>query len=123
MVAIWLAFVGALFWDNQQRSGASVSTAEAIRMINHDNALVLDIREKKDFETGHVVDAVNIPFASLANRLGELEPHKSNPIVLVCQSGQTVGAAGKILREKGFNALRMTGGILEWTNQKLPLVK
>lgn len=123
MVSIWLVFLVALFWDNQQRSGASVSTAEAIRLINQEEALVLDIREKKDFATGHVVDAVNIPFASLANRLGELEPYKTRPIVLVCQAGQTVSSAGKMLREKGFNAIRMNGGIIEWTNQKLPLVK
>lgn len=123
LVGIWTAFFVALLWDNDRRNGPSVSTAEATGMINKENALVLDIRDKADFTSGHLVDAVNIPYASLANRLGELEPHKNRPIILVCKTGQTVSMAGKLLREKGFNAVRMKGGMMEWTSQNLPLVK
>ena len=123
MVAIWLFFLIALLWDNNRRNGPSVTTGEAVRMINQEDAVVVDIRDKKEFATGHLVDAVNIPYGSLAERMGELDPHKSRPLILVCKSGQTVGMAGKMLREKGFNALRMSGGMMEWTNQKLPLVK
>ena len=123
MVAIWLFFLIALLWDNNRRNGPSVTTGEAVRMINQEDAVVVDIRDKKEFATGHLVGAVNIPYGSLAERMGELDPHKSRPLILVCKSGQTVGMAGKMLREKGFNALRMSGGMMEWTNQKLPLVK
>ncbi|MEK9766450.1 MAG: rhodanese-like domain-containing protein [Thalassolituus sp.] len=123
LVGIWSAFVVALLWDNNRRNGPSVSTAEATTMINREDALVLDIRDKNDFKTGHLVDAVNIPYASLANRMGELEAHKNRPIILVCKTGQTVSMAGKMLREKGFNAVRMKGGMMEWNSQNLPLVK
>ncbi|MEK9713649.1 MAG: rhodanese-like domain-containing protein [Thalassolituus sp.] len=122
LVGIWSAFVVALLWDNNRRNGPSVSTAEATTMINREDALVLDIRDKNDFKTGHLVDAVNIPYASLANRMGELEAHKNRPIILVCKTGQTVSMAGKMLREKGFNAVRMKGGMMEWNSQNLPLV-
>lgn len=123
LVAIWAAFFAALLWDNKQRAGASVSPAQAIQMINKDDALVLDIRDKKDFGKGHVVNAENIPFANLAGRLSELEPHKSRPVVLICKTGTTVGVASKMLKEKGFNAIRMTGGMMEWEAQKLPIVR
>ncbi len=123
LIAIWGAFVVALMWDNNRRSGDSVSTAQATHLINRENALVVDIRDKKEFSTGHLAGAVNIPYANLASRLSELERHKNNPIILVCKSGQTVGVAGKMLREKGFNAVRMKGGMMEWNNQNLPLVK
>jgi len=123
LVGIWAAFVVALLWDNDRRNGPSASTAEATRMINKEDALVLDIRDKKDFSDGHLAGAVNIPYASLANRLGELDPHKNRPIILVCKTGQTVSMAGKMLREKGFNAVRMKGGMMEWNTQNLPLVK
>lgn len=123
LVGVWMFFLVALLWDNNRRSGQSVSPTEATLMINKENALVLDIRDKKEFESGHLANAMNIPYAKLASRLGELDPHKERPIILVCKSGQTVGMAGKMLREKGFNAIRLSGGMMEWSNQNLPVVR
>lgn len=123
LVGIWAAFLVALLWDNNRRNGQTVSTAEATTMINRQNALVLDIRDKADFKAGHLVNAVNIPYASLAQRMNELDKERERPIVLVCKTGQTVSMAGKMLREKGFNAVRMKGGMMEWNSQNLPVVK
>lgn len=123
LVGIWAAFLIALFMDNSKRSGKAVSPAEATLMINKENALVLDIRDKKDFSAGHLANAINIPFTSLASRLDELNAHKERPVILVCKTGQTVSVAGKMLREKGFNAVRMSGGMMEWTNLNLPVVR
>ncbi len=123
LVGIWGAFIGALLWDNNQRSGQSVSTAQATAMINRENALVVDIRDKKDFSVGHVANAMNIPYANLAKRMNELDIHKQRPIILVCKTGTTVSVAGKMLREKGFNALRLNGGMMEWNAQNLPVVR
>lgn len=123
LVGIWAAFLIALLWDNNRRNGQTVSTAEATTMINRQDALVLDIRDKADFKAGHLVNAINIPYASLAQRMNELEKERERPIVLVCKTGQTVSMAGKMLREKGFNAVRMKGGMMEWNSQHLPVVK
>lgn len=123
LVGIWFAFLIALFWDNSRRGGLSVSPAQATQMINKDNALVLDIREKKEFSTGHLVNALNIPYSNLASHLNELDAHKERQIILVCKTGQTVGIAGKMLREKGFNVVRLSGGMMEWSNQNLPVVR
>ncbi len=123
LVGIWAAFLVALLWDNNRRNGQTVSTAEATTMINRQNALVLDIRDKADFKAGHLVNAVNIPYASRAQRMSELDKERERPIVLVCKTGQTVSMAGKMLREKGFNAVRMKGGMMEWNSQNLPVVK
>ncbi len=122
LVSVWGAFLAAFLWDNNQRSGASISSAQATQMINKQDAVVLDIRDKKDFEAGHLANAINIPYASLSERMSELESSKQHPIVLVCKSGQSVGMAGKTLKQKGFEVYRLSGGMLEWTNQNLPLV-
>jgi rhodanese-related sulfurtransferase len=122
LVTVWGAFLAAFLWDNNQRSGASVSTAQATQMINKQDAVVLDIRDKKDFDEGHLANAINIPYASLADRLSELESSKEHPIVLVCKSGQSVGMAGKTLKQKGFQVFRLSGGMMEWSNQNLPVV-
>lgn len=123
LVGIWAALLAALIWDNNQRSGDSVSIVEATRLINRDDALVVDIREKAEFRAGHIANAINIPYGSLANRLSELETHRQRTIILVCKTGQTVGVAGKMLKEKGFTAVRLKGGMMEWGNQNLPLAK
>lgn len=123
LVGLWTVFLLALLRDNNQRSGKTVSPSEATLMINKENALVLDIRDKKDFSAGHLANAVNIPFSSLASRLDELNVHKERPVILVCKTGQTVTVAGKMLREKGFNTVRMSGGMMEWTNLNLPVVR
>lgn len=123
LVGIWAAFVLAFLWDGQQKSGKTVTVTEATRLINKEEAVVLDIRDHKEYSEGHIANAVNIPYSKLATRLDELNKSKSHPIVLVCKSGQTVGMAGKMLREKGFNAVRLQGGMMEWHNQNLPVVR
>lgn len=123
LVGIWGAFLAALIWDNNQRAGQSVSAAQATRMINKEDALVLDIREASEFKEGHIANAMNLPYASLAQRMSELDKHKSRPIILVCKTGQTVSTASKMLKEKGYNALRLQGGMMEWNNQNLPAIR
>ncbi|MAD47126.1 MAG: sulfurtransferase [Oceanospirillaceae bacterium] len=123
LVGIWGAFLLALLWDNNRRSGLSVSTSQATMMANNEDAVFVDIRDAKDFSAGHIANAVNIPFATLTSRMSELDKYKDKPLILVCKSGQTVNMAGKTLREKGFNAVRMSGGMMEWNNQNLPVVR
>ena len=56
--------------------------------------------------------------------MGELEKHKSSPIILVCKMGQQAGAAGKALRANGFERVyKMSGGMMEWASLQLPTVK
>lgn len=115
----------ALFVRNEtQRGGKSVSAQQLVGLVNRENALVLDVRDRKDFDAGHIVGAINIPQANLESRIGELERHKERPIVIACRMGQHSGAAGTLLRKSGYeNVSRLTGGITEWRNQNLPVVK
>lgn len=114
-----------LFIRNEtQRGGRSVSAQELVALVNKEDAVILDLREQKDFAAGHIVDSVNIPHASLESRMSELEKYKDKPIVLACKMGQHAGSAGTALRKNGFaNVSRLTGGIAEWRNQNLPVVK
>ena len=114
-----------LFVRNEvARGGRAVTPQELVNLVNRDRAVVLDVRDAKDYSQGHIVDAVNVPHTSLATRLAELEKYKSRPIVVACKMGQHAGAAGTILRKSGFdNVSRLKGGITEWLNQNLPTVR
>jgi rhodanese-related sulfurtransferase len=113
-----------LVFHESRKSGPSLSPQQAINLINAEGGVFLDLRDAAAFKQGHIVEAVNIPAAKVESRLGELEKHKSSPIVLVCKMGQQAGAAGKQLRTGGFEQVyKMSGGMMEWGNLQLPTVK
>jgi rhodanese-related sulfurtransferase len=67
---------------------------------------------------------VNIPHSALEGRVVELAKYKEKPLTIVCKMGQHAGASGALLRKAGFaNVTRLTGGMTEWRNQNLPVVK
>ncbi|MCP5184205.1 MAG: rhodanese-like domain-containing protein [Pseudomonadales bacterium] len=115
----------ALFIRNEvNRGGQGVSAQELVELVNKQNAVVVDLRDKKEFDQGHLVGAINIPYASLDSRVEELKKYHERPVVLVCRMGQHAGTAGTQLRKQGFtNISRLTGGFMEWRNQNLPVVK
>jgi rhodanese-related sulfurtransferase len=115
----------ALFIRNEtQRGGRGVSPQELVNLVNGQGALVLDVRDSKEFAGGHIVGAMNVPHTALEGRLGELEKFKEKPVTIVCKMGQHAGAAGTVLRKAGFTSVtRLSGGMTEWRNQNLPVVK
>lgn len=115
----------ALFIRNEMNRGGSViGVQELVQLVNNENALVVDVRDKAEYDQGHIVESINIPYTSIETRADELNKHKDRPIVIACKMGQHSGAAGTALRKKGFeNVSRLRGGIAEWRGQNLPVVK
>ena len=124
LVAAWALTLAMLLWTEQNKAGKSVGTHEATRMINKESAVILDIRPKKEFSTGHITNAIHIPVIELDKRMTELDKHKQKPIIVVCNLGQTAGSASKKLKAAGFeNVVRLSGGMTEWKSQSLPVIK
>ncbi len=128
IIQFWSAYFAVLltlFIRNEtQRGGKGVSPQELVNLVNKEGALVLDVRDSKEFAAGHIVDAVNVPHTALESRLAELEKYKEKPVTIVCKMGQHAGTAGALLRKAGFASVsRLSGGMTEWRNQNLPVVK
>ena len=101
----------------------SVAPQAATQLINREGAVVLDVREEADFNTGHIVNALHIPLAGLEARLKELEKMRETPLIVTCQAGQLSARAGDILRKHGFTKVyKLGGGLIAWKDAKLPLV-
>lgn len=123
LCSLLAAAVVAFLILESRRGGATVTHHQATRLINDGNAVLIDLRDSKEYKAGHIVDAINIPYASLNSRLDELEKHKSKQLIVADKMGQHAGTAGRILREKGFTVVRLQGGMMEWIQQNLPVVK
>ena len=121
---LWLAIAITLVIYLKSKAGNTVSPYEATLAVNREGGVILDIRDTKAFEGGHIVDAINIPLAKLSERIKELEKYRDKPLIVVCQMGHQSGDALKALEEKGFASVsKMRGGMTEWQSQSLPTVK
>ncbi len=125
MLAGSFAILLVLFIRNEMnRGGTGITTQKLVDMVNREEAVVVDLRDKKEFDQGHLVGSLNVPYSALETRVDELARYKERPLVLICRMGQHAGTAGTILRKKGFaNVSRLTGGFMEWRNQNLPVVR
>jgi rhodanese-related sulfurtransferase len=106
----------------QRLSGVNeVGPGEATRMLNHDNAIIVDMREDKDYREGHIVNAVHTP-ASNSDAVQKLEKFRERPVIVYCRSGHSsAGFCGK-LRKQGFASVyNLAGGVLAWQKAGLPL--
>jgi hydroxyacylglutathione hydrolase len=100
----------------------SIETVGIDAMLNRDpNAIILDVREPEEYQTGHVPGAINLPQAELASRLEELPRDK--PLLVVCQSGMRSVRSTQFLKQAGFaQAVSVTGGTSGWAAAGRPLV-
>jgi len=112
----------ALAWPMIQRGrgGATVSSTQAVQMINHQGAVLFDIRSIEAFHGGHIPQARHAPLADIENKAASLA--KDKPIILVCEMGRNAAGAATRLRAQGFTAISvLDGGIKAWTTAGLPL--
>ena len=65
-----------LIRNESQKSGPTVSPQEAIKIVNKESGLFLDLRDSREFKDGHIVGASNIPFNKLAQQLSHIEKFK-----------------------------------------------
>ncbi len=102
--------------------GVAVVTPEEARVKQAAGAIMVDVREPSEWRTGHIQGAVHIPLGSLAARAKEL--NSSKEIVTVCRSGHRSAVAARTLRAAGFTQVSsLSGGMIAWSRQKLPVRK
>ncbi|RWR15103.1 rhodanese-like domain-containing protein [Siminovitchia fortis] len=79
-------------------------------------AQLIDVREQKEYEGGHILGARNIPMSQLKMRMKEIR--KDKPVYLYCQSGLRSGRAAQQLYRKGYRQLyHLQGGFKQWTGK------
>jgi len=112
-----------LLWPLVRRTtgGPWVSVAQATRLINRDDAVVLDVRDPGEYQAGHIIGAKNTPLERLDG--AELK-RKDRPVILYCESGDRAPKAAAALKKQGFErAVCLSGGLGAWKQAGLPTEK
>ena len=122
-VSLALISGAMLLWPMLSGGGGNTLTpAQATLLMNRENAVVIDVREIGEWNSGHITGARHMALAQLDQRMAELEKFKSRPLIVCCASGVRGSSACGRLRKAGFGKVfNLAGGVSGWLEAKLPL--
>ncbi len=127
LILVFVLSGGMLVWPLVQRRLSAVkdvNSAEATQLINRQNAVLLDVREPKEFEGGRLPAAIHIPLSQLPGRTNELAKLATRPVIAYCAIGRRSRMAGGALAKAGFKDIfSLQGGIAAWKKDGLPVEK
>jgi rhodanese-related sulfurtransferase len=127
LFSLLLSILMLLVWNfyGDMLSGVKLLLPDDVtRLINREDAQVIDIRSQKEFESGHIIDAIHINAAELGNQLEKLKKYKDKGVIFCCASGTVSIKEARKLMNEGFEKVYcLKGGILSWQNANLPLTK
>ncbi len=81
---------------------------------------VLDVREPVEWQHGRIEDAVHIPITEIPARAEELPVDQQ--LLVVCKVGSRSAQVTAFLREKGFEAINLAGGMIDWAEAGRPMI-
>ena len=127
LVALFVTSGGMLLWPlvaKQIGGTKEIGTLETTRLMNGGSALVLDIRDNAEFNSGRIPKSKNIPLAEIDKRVDEIAKFKDKPVILTARGSTNAGAATKALKAKGFTEVyQLAGGFGAWQQASLPVEK
>lgn len=108
----------------QLGGAAAISPPTAVNLMNHDHAVVIDIRNTDTYRSGHIIDAHNLTIEEINNKPQKIDKFKHKHLIIVCANGQESAKIAATLKKKGFDqVVSLKGGIAAWEITELPLTK
>lgn len=118
------AMLIALEWRNRSHGLKRLNSHQAIDLMNHKSAVVVDVRDKEKYSQGHIIGACNLPEEDIEAKINTLNKHKSKPLILVCDNGLSSPKLGTSFTQKGFNEVyALAGGMENWKTDNMPVTK
>lgn len=103
----------------QNETAAVYAPKDAVRIqdeVKADRAILIDVRELSEYESGYAKGAINIPLGQIES--GNLEEDdKGKPVYLYCRSGRRADIAKSALEEQGYTNVTNLGGLVDWRAQ------
>lgn len=125
MVLAFVGLLGALLYTEiarRLRAFREISPAELTRLINAEDAAVVDVSAYNDFEKGHIPNAIHVAMSQFDPESKPLSRLRERPVTVYCKTGQQSQQACKRLTRSGFERVFwLSGGLQSWLNEQLPL--
>jgi len=126
LVTLLIAILMLLLWNlfGSAMSGIQqISAAEATRMMNHEKAVVLDVRSADDYAKGHILNALSLPESEIQSRKKELDKLKKQKNIVCSVNDAISQRIVRILKAEGFEqVVSLKGGVAAWQSANLPLI-
>ncbi len=123
-LGIILALILRMEIKRALRGFKNVSPAEAVQLINKEDAIMVDVRESNELAQGSIRNAKHLALSVLKQRVDELKSHADKPVIAYCKTGNRANEACEILKKNNFtNVMSLKGGIEAWKVANLPVVK
>lgn len=127
LVMSFIGIVAGLVWTMVAGRVPGVSRlapADVTRLINSEDAVVVDVRSDGEFRQGHIINAINIPESQIDSQIAKLRKFKDRPLITVCRSGPISARAATALKRHGFERVNtLAGGLMSWEGASLPLAR
>jgi rhodanese-related sulfurtransferase len=104
--------------EEQGTETREVSREEARKLID-EGAQLIDVRADHEWEAGRIAGATHVPLPELPQHIDEIE--KDRPVVVYCRGGNRSSMATAALNDAGFDAVKLTEGIVGWGQDELPM--
>jgi rhodanese-related sulfurtransferase len=101
-----------------EAEGKEVSRDEAQKLID-EGAQLIDVRAEHEWEAGRIPGATHLPLAELPERVAEVDPER--PVVIYCRGGTRSTMAAAALADAGYDAAKLSAGIVGWEEAGLPV--
>ena len=89
-----------------------ISATEAQRLMKFSGYIVIDMRDRRDYDRGHIAGAINLPYQFLDKYIEKLP--KNRHYILYCSHGSASMMAGRRMSDAGLDILSISGGILSY---------
>ena len=100
-----------------------VDSAQALDSLRDSErgCVIVDVREREEWDEGHLPGAVHVPRGHLESRIESAAPDKSRPVLVYCASGNRSAFAAKTLEELGYDqVVSLAGGFTDWKRNGNP---
>jgi sulfur-carrier protein adenylyltransferase/sulfurtransferase len=99
-----------------------VDATRAREIVAEDSAVLIDVRERDEWDEGHIPGAVHVPRGHLESRIETALPDKSRQLLVYCASGNRSAFAAKTLEELGYeHVASLAGGFTDWKRNGNPV--
>ena len=115
LVVMMLTACGQNTKNGQGEVYVNITAEEAKEIMDSEKGyIILDVREQDEYDAGHILGAILIPYTQIEEKANEVLPDKDQLILVYCRSGRRSKIAAEALAALGYTNIKEFGGIIDW---------